>query len=233
MLDLIASLAVLTILEIILGVDNLVFIAVASSRLPKPKQKAARRWGLTLAWVTRLLLLLLAVWIIKLRVILFSLWGVDFFARDVLFVIGGLFLLIKGTREIHLEFEEAEGGGPKRTLSTFTSVVAQIAVLDIIFSLDSVMTAVGLTPHFWVMATAITIAIIIMVIASEPLSHFIQKHPTFKMLAFSFLLLIGMVLVADGFGYEIPRGYLYFAVSFSLFVEALNTWVRRRRQRQS
>src|SRR3989338_9627719 len=163
MFDLLVSLIVLTILEIILGVDNLVFIAVASSRLPEKQQKAARRLGLTLAWLMRLLLLLLAVWIAQLETSLFSLRGIAFSARDVLFIVGGLFLLVKGTREIHLEIDVAEDKKQDRKMTTFSATVAQIALLDIIFSLDSVMTSVGLTLNFWVMATAITLAIVVMI----------------------------------------------------------------------
>jgi len=228
--NIIASLFTLTILEVILGVDNLVFIAIISSRLPKKQQPRARKVGLTLAWVTRLLLLASAVWLAKLVFPLFTVWDFAVSGRDMFFLFGGLFLIVKSTQEIHGElegYEQKAKGGKKATL-TFGSVVAQIAVLDIVFSLDSVITAVGLTQVYWIMATAITIAIIAMIMASEPLSHFVEKHPTVKMLALCFLILIGMVLIADGLHFHIPRGYIYFSVCFSISVEMLNGWRRKR-----
>lgn len=234
LVDILLSLATLTILEVVLGIDNLVFLAIITQRLPKHQQPSARKIGLTLAWVTRLMLLASALWLTKLTTPLFTIMGNDFSWRDLFLIGGGMFLLVKATQEIHGEMEP-ESHEPQMIgkASGFTWIVAQIALLDIIFSLDSVLTAIGLTDHFWVMATAITIAIIAMIFASTPLSSFIEKHPTFKMLALSFLILIGMVLVADGFSSHIPRGYVYFAMSFSLFVELLNVVARKRRQRSS
>jgi predicted tellurium resistance membrane protein TerC len=221
--EIIISLSTLTILEIVLGVDNLVFLAIISQRLPQHQQKRARRIGLTLAWVMRLILLASAVAITKLTRPLITIFGNAFSGRDIFLILGGLFLLVKATQEIHIEmtpdyFKEM----PKTKASQFWGVIAQIALLDIIFSLDSVLTAIGLTPHFWLMAVAISIAILVMIFLSEPLSRFIEKHPTIKMLALSFLLLIGMMLIVDGFGVHVSRGYIYFAIGFSIFIESLN-----------
>jgi predicted tellurium resistance membrane protein TerC len=230
LLDLLMSFFTLTIIEIVLGIDNLVFLAIISQRLPKHQQKKARKIGLTLAWVTRLILLASAIWLTKLTTPLFSLLGHGFSGRDIFLIMGGLFLLTKATQEIHAELEALpENKSIKIKPSGFLMVVTQIAILDIVFSLDSVLTAIGLTQRFYLMAAAITIAIIAMIFASEPLSTFIEKYPTIKMLAFSFLILIGMVLIADGFATHIPRGYIYFAMSFSLLVELLNHIRRKRR----
>src|SRR5436190_5759650 len=229
--DIVLSLITLSILEVVLGIDNLVFLAILSQRLPKHKQKKARRIGLTLAWVTRLCLLASAVWITKLVDPLFVIAGTPFSGRDIFLIAGGIFLLYKATQEIHAALESEEQTPEfKIKPSGFTSVVIQIALLDIIFSIDSVLTAIGLTQRFWLMACAITIAIVAMIFASEPLSAFIERHPTIKMLALSFLILIGMVLIADGFEMHIPRGYIYFAMAFSLFVEFMNMLHRKRRK---
>ncbi len=235
-LNLFSSLLALIVLEIVLGIDNLVFLAILTEKLPRASRKRARRWGLTFAWVTRLLLLASAVWLVRLTTPLITFSDFSFSARDIFLLIGGTFLIAKATQEIHHEVEPelAEETTEKLAapLASFQGVVLQVGLMDIIFSLDSVLTAVGLTPHFWVMATAITIAIIIMIWASEPVSAFIEKHPTVKMLALSFLILIGMILVADGFAFHVPRGYIYFAMGFSLGVEALNTLKRSRRKRR-
>lgn len=232
-IDSILGLVTLTILEVILGIDNLVFIAIISQRLPVQQQKTARKLGLTFAWVTRLLLLASAVWITKLTTPLIYISGLDFSGRDIFLFLGGVFLLYKATQEIHGELEpEHDKPESKKTVrGQFVMIVAQIAILDIIFSLDSVLTAIGLTQQFWLMATAITIAILAMIYASEPLSKFIERNPTIKMLALSFLILIGMVLVADSFHTHIPRGYIYFAMGFSIFVETLNIVKRKRNNR--
>jgi predicted tellurium resistance membrane protein TerC len=229
-LDISLSLITLTILELVLGIDNLVFLAIISQRLPRPLQAKARKIGLTLAWVTRLILLASAVWLVKLKEPLFTIFTFSFSGRDLFLLFGGLFLLAKSTQEIHSELEPA----PKTQKTnvkqaTFSMVITQIVLLDIIFSLDSVLTAIGLTDRFWLMATAISIAIIGMVFASEPLSRFVENHPTIKMLALSFLILIGTVLIADGFHFHVPRGYIYFAMGFSLFVEVLNLIYKKRR----
>jgi predicted tellurium resistance membrane protein TerC len=232
-LDLIPSLLALTVLEVILGIDNLVFLAILTERLPRESRKRARRWGLMFAWVTRLLLLASAVWLVRLTTPLIVLGDLALSARDLFLLGGGAFLIAKATQEIHHEvepevLEEPKAGGVIAGViaPSFSRVVFQVGIMDIIFSLDSVLTAVGLTPHFWVMAVAITFAIVIMIWASEPVSAFIENHPTIKMLALSFLILIGMLLVADGLAFHIPRGYVYFAMGFSLGVEALNFWKR-------
>jgi predicted tellurium resistance membrane protein TerC len=234
LLDIIASLVTLTVLEVVLGIDNLVFLAIISQRLPKHQQSRARKWGLTLAWVTRLILLASVIWLTRLTQPLFSLFSHVFSGRDIFLLLGGLFLLVKATQEIHAEVEPGSGYTKEKInlpSRGFFFVITQIAILDIVFSLDSVLTAIGLTDRFWLMAVAITIAIITMIVASDPLSRFIEKHPTVKMLALSFLILIGMILVADGFAVHIPRGYVYFAMAFSLSVEGLNMLAKRRRER--
>jgi predicted tellurium resistance membrane protein TerC len=231
--DITLSLVTLTILEVILGIDNLVFLAIISHRLPKNQQKRARKIGLTLAWLTRLMLLASAVWLVKLTKPWFSVLGIGFSGRDLFLMSGGLFLLTKATREIHSELEPLHSD-KKITVkyNSFWIIVGQIAILDVIFSLDSVLTAIGLTQRFWLMAVSITIAIIAMLFASEPLSDFVEKHPTIKMLALSFLILIGMVLIAEGFEFHIPRGYIYFAMGFSLFIESLNLLKHKRLKRK-
>ena len=226
-----ASLLTLTVLEIVLGIDNVVFISVSTERLPPHQQPLARRLGLGLALATRILFLLMAVWIIGLTAPLFQAFGQDVSWRDLLLAGGGLFLLWKGTYEIH---DMVEGAGRPRShagSAAFIAVVAQIGLLDIVFSFDSVLTAVGMAQHLWVMITAIVIAMAVMLWAAEPVSRFVSQHPTVKMLALSFLLLIGMALVAEGLHFEIPKGYLYFAVGFALAVEGLNQVVARRRRR--
>lgn len=222
-LDITLSLATLTILEIILGIDNLIFIAIISQKLPQNRQKKARQVGLALAWITRLCLLASVVWITKLTKPLFTIFDFDLSGRDLFLLAGGIFLLIKATQEIHNEMGSAEVTiKTKASGKQFLFIIIQIALLDIVFSLDSVLTAIGLTDRFWLMALAITFAILTMLFASEPLSRFIKERPSIKMLALSFLILIGMVLIADGLHTHIPRGYIYFAMGFSLFIEALN-----------
>jgi predicted tellurium resistance membrane protein TerC len=231
--NILVSLFTLTILEIILGVDNLVFLSITSNRLPPEKQKTARRLGLLFALFTRLVLLASVVWIIGLTKPLFTIMQWGFSARDLFLILGGLFLLYKATVEIHHEFDVTDTAQTLPKYSSFLSVVTQIAILDIIFSLDSILTAIGLTQHYYVMAIAIIIAIILMMVCSEPLSRFITDHPTVRMLALSFLLLIGVVLIADGFHYHIPRAYIYCSICFSLLVEVLNMLRHRKVQRKS
>lgn len=231
--DILISLVTLTFLEIVLGVDNLVFISIISSRLPAHQQKLARRVGLLLALISRLLLLASVLWIIGLTKPLFTVFGSPFSGRDIFLILGGLFLLYKSTFEIHTEFEGENEPKIRKKTAVFGLVVLQIALLDIVFSLDSIFTAVGLTQQFWIMATAIIIAIMTMIFSSEPLSRFVMKHPTIKMLALSFLLLIGTILIADGFGFHVPRGYIYFALSFSVLVETLNLFAARKRKKKS
>ena len=226
-----ASLVTLTALEIVLGIDNLVFIAILAGRLPPEHQNRARQVGLALALISRLALLASITWIIGLTRPLFDLFGHPVSWRDIVLIAGGLFLLYKGTREIHRRLEgdgPEEGAGSGRT--SFAGVVAQIMLLDVVFSLDSVITAVGMANTLWVMATAIIIAVVIMLAASRPLADFVERHPTVKMLALSFLLLIGMTLIADGAGFHVPKGYIYAAIGFSVVVEALNQSSARRRR---
>ena len=227
-----ASLVTLTALEIVLGIDNLVFIAILVGRLPENRRDSARRLGLALAVLTRLALLASIAWIIGLTAPVFELFDHGFSWRDIILIAGGLFLLYKGTREIHERLEgEAEHAGPARVAASFGGVLAQIMVLDIVFSLDSVITAVGMANELWIMATAVIIAVLIMLAASGPLAQFVDRHPTIKMLALSFLLLIGTTLVADGVGFHVPKGYIYAAIGFSVMVEALNQVAARRRRR--
>jgi predicted tellurium resistance membrane protein TerC len=228
-----ASLLTLTALEIVLGIDNLVFIAILAGRLPAEQQNQARQIGLALALLTRLALLASITWIIGLTQPLFEVFGHPVSWRDIVLVAGGLFLLYKGTWEIHhaLEGDEPEGEEEHASRRTsFAGVVTQIMLLDIVFSLDSVITAVGMANTLWVMATAIIIAVAIMLAASGPLAGFVQRHPTVKMLALSFLMLIGMTLIADGAGFHVPKGYIYAAIGFSVAVEALNQFAARRRR---
>ncbi|WP_158818151.1 TerC family protein [Methylocapsa sp. S129] len=228
-----ASLFTLTALEIVLGIDNLVFVAILAGRLPPELRSRGRRVGLGLALVARLALLASIAWIIGLTAPLFELFGHAFSWRDIILIVGGFFLLYKGTTEIHhrLEGDDAhEEAGGKR--GSFGRIVVQIMLLDMVFSLDSVITAVGMANEFWVMAAAIVVAVAIMLAAAGPLSVFIERHPTVKMLALSFLLLIGMTLVADGAGFEVPKGYVYAAIGFSIVIEALNQLAAGRRKKR-
>jgi predicted tellurium resistance membrane protein TerC len=227
-----ASFVTLAALEIVLGVDNLVFIALVAGRLPPPQRTAARRLGLALALGTRLALLWSIVWLARLTDPVLWLGGHGFSWRDFILIGGGAFLLFKGTQEIHRYSDgEEEDDAPVRRQAGFLSTVVQIMLFDIVFSLDSVITAVGIAQDIWVMVAAIVVAMALMLAASGPLATFIERHASVKMLAFSFLLLIGMVLTADGFGFHVPRDYIYGAMGFSVLVEALNLLARKRRRR--
>ena len=222
-----AALATLTVLEIVLGIDNIIFISILSGKLPQARQKNARRTGLGAAMIMRVLLLLSLSWVIGLTAPLFSALGQEISGRDLILIVGGLFLLFKSTREIHERLEgeeESHAGGRGR--ASFGSVILQIMLLDIVFSLDSVITAVGMAEELWVMIAAVVIAVIIMMMSSEGISRFVHRHPTVKILALSFLLLIGVSLIAEGFDQHIPKGYIYFAMAFSVFVEMINLRVR-------
>jgi predicted tellurium resistance membrane protein TerC len=221
------SLLTLTVLEIVLGIDNIVFLSIASSRLPKNRRPEARRIGLALALIMRIALLSSIAFIIHLSEPVVTIFGQAFSWRDLVFFAGGIFLLTKGTREIHHLVDGDEDEMHARG-ATFFSVIVQIAIFDLVFSIDSVITAVGMAEHLPVMIAAVVIAIIIMLIASGPVSEFVHRYPTVKMLALSFLLLIGMTLIADALHFHIPRGYLYFAVGFSILVEFLNQSAMRR-----
>jgi predicted tellurium resistance membrane protein TerC len=222
------ALLTLTALEIVLGIDNIVFISILASRLPHGQREKARVVGLALAMFSRIALLLSLTWVMRLTRPLFSLFGENFSGRDMILISGGLFLLAKSTFEIHESLEGTEKTAKEGIARKYLFVVLQIMVLDIIFSLDSVITAVGLARQLWVMITAIVVAVIVMMISVNGISRFIEKHPTIKMLALSFLLLIGVSLVAEGLDFHIPKGYIYFAMAFSVFVEFLNHKVRAR-----
>ncbi len=225
------SLATLTALEIVLGIDNIIFLSVVTGRLPPARQPLARRLGLGLALLMRILLLLSISWIIGLTRPAFAFFGVAVSWRDLVLLGGGLFLIIKATIEIH-EMIEGFGGERRRGPARFGMVIVQVVLLDVVFSLDSVITAVGMADHVEVMIAAIVLAMIVMLVAAGPTARFVESHPTVKMLALSFLLLVGTALVADGMSFHIPRGYLYFAMSFSTLVEALNQVAARARARR-
>lgn len=232
-LDILLSISTLTILEIVLGIDNLVFLSILTEKLPPTQRKQARRWGLMFAWLTRLILLGAAVWLVKFTQPIVTAMNISFSIRDLFLLGGGIFLVVKATQEIHNEMNETTSKSSSSVQAqqvTFKWVVMQVALMDIIFSLDSVLTAIGLTSHFLIMSIAITIAILVMLYGSEPVSNFIEKNPTIKILALSYLILIGTLLIADSFKFHVPRGYLYFAMGFSLGVEALNL-LRKKRQK--
>jgi len=224
------ALSTLTFLEIVLGVDNIIFISILASRLPAQQQARARRIGLLLAMGTRILLLFSLAWVVRLTAPLFALWSHEISGRDLILILGGLFLLYKSTHEIHarLEGEEEEHTGRRRK-AAFGAILVQIALLDIVFSLDSVITAVGMVDQVSVMIVAVVISVIIMMVAAGPISGFVNRHPTVKILALSFLLLIGLSLLLEGFDHHIPKGYIYFAMAFSVFVEMINLRVRVKR----
>jgi predicted tellurium resistance membrane protein TerC len=229
------ALLTLSTLEIVLGVDNLVFISIAVSRLPPERRSAARKFGLALACISRIALLMTLALLARMEAPLFTLYGNEISVRDLVLIAGGLFLLVKGTMEIHESVEGGSEGGSttSRASQTFGFVIAQIAIIDIVFSLDSVITAVGMVDEIPIMVAAIIIAVAVMLLASDPIGEFIERHPTIKMLALSFLILVGVALIADGLEFHIPRAYLYFAMAFSAGVESLNLVARRRRQRKS
>jgi predicted tellurium resistance membrane protein TerC len=225
------SLATLAVLEVVLGVDNIIFLSIASNQLPTERRRAGRRIGLSLALVMRIALLTGVAEIIGLSKSVITIGGLGFSWRDIVFLAGGLFLLTKGSREIHGMVEGEEEQRQARAAS-FVGIIAQIAIFDLVFSIDSVVTAVGMAEHLWIMVTAVVFAMLLMLAASGPVSEFIHRNPTVKMLALSFLLLIGMALIADGMHFHIPRGYLYFAVAFSGIVEALNQFAARAKRKR-
>lgn len=224
------SLLTLTALEIVLGIDNLVFISILSAKLPAAQQSLARKAGLGLAVITRLGLLFSLAWLAGVTAPLFHVGDNPVSLRDLILLGGGLFLLAKGTTEIHATVEGVEEEIRESRPVGFTMTIVQIAVLDIVFSLDSVITAVGMANHLPVMAAAVVIAVIIMLVAADPLARFIEQHVSVKILALSFLILVGVALIADGMGFHIPKGYLYFAIAFSVGVEALNILAKNKRQ---
>jgi len=220
------ALATLTALEIVLGVDNVIFISILAGKLPRARQARARQVGLIAAMFTRILLLLSLSWVIGLTQPLFVAWGREFAGRDAILFGGGLFLLAKSTWEIHENLEGGEGQARRKVAASFGAAIVQIMLLDIVFSLDSVITAVGMARQIGVMVAAVILAVAVMLVASRPIAVFVDRHPTVKMLALSFLLLIGFSLVAEAFDQHIPKGYIYFAMGFSVFVEMINLRVR-------
>ncbi len=216
------SLATLTVLEIILGIDNIVVISILAQKLPQTQRARARTVGISLALITRILLLLGIVWLASLTAPLFTVLNKEVSTRDLIMIGGGLFLLVKGTHEIHGVFEKEEDGAAIKGKNSFTAIIVQIVLLDIVFSLDSVITAVGMAQQTGVMIAAIVLALMLMLLASGVISSYIHQHPSLKMLALSFLLMVGVTLIAEGLAFHIPKGYLYFAMGFSGMVETLN-----------
>ncbi|MFN4072138.1 MAG: TerC family protein [Thermus sp.] len=216
------ALITLTVLEVVLGVDNVIFISILASKLPREEQDRARMVGISLAAVTRILFLLTIAWIMALKKPLFALWGHEVTGKDLVLMAGGLFLIYKSVKEIHEKLEGEPGHAVKRVAPSFASVIGQVLLLDIVFSIDSVITAVGLTRFVPVMVAAILLSVAIMLLASKGIYAFVNQHPTVKMLALSFLLLVGFTLVAEGTGVHIPKGYVYFAMGFAVLVEWLN-----------
>jgi len=222
------GLLTLTVLEIVLGIDNIVFISILSGKLPKGDQKRARRLGLSLALITRVLLLLSLNWVMSLTAPIFTIVSQEISGRDLILLIGGLFLIYKATTEIHEKLEGENHDTEIKGRATFSGVIVQILLLDIVFSLDSVITAVGMANQIGVMVAAVIIAVIIMLFAAESISKFVNNHPTVKMLALSFLVLIGVSLLGEGLDQHIPKGYIYFAMAFSVLVEMLNLRLKKK-----
>ena len=226
------ALAALLVLEVVLGVDNVIFISILASKLPVELQDRARRVGLLAAGGMRLALLLAVGWIVTLKKELFEVFGVGFSGKELILLAGGLFLIAKATKEIHHKLEGEAGHGSARTAPTFGAVIAQVLILDMVFSVDSVITAVGMTTYVPVMVIAIVLAVLVMLVASGPIYRFVNQHPSVKILALAFLLLIGTTLIAEGFGQKIPKGYIYASMAFSVFVELLNIGTRRKKHAQ-
>ncbi len=226
------ALVTLTVLEIVLGIDNIIFISILVGKLPARQQPRARRLGLFLAMFLRIGLLASLAWMVKLTAPLFKVLGQGISGRDLILLIGGLFLIYKSTHEIHERLEGDEGEDNARAAAGFASVIVQILLLDIVFSLDSVITAVGMANHLGVMITAVVLAVGVMMWAAAPIGAFVIRHPTIKMLALSFLLLIGVSLIAEGLGFHIPKGYIYFAMAFSVLVEMLNLWAKKKSRKK-
>jgi predicted tellurium resistance membrane protein TerC len=222
------ALVTLTVLEIVLGIDNIVFISILAGKLPEDVRARARKVGLALAMLMRIALLLSITWVMRLTAPLFTLVGQEISGRDLILIVGGLFLLAKSTFEIHDKLEGEEGHASAKVVTSFNAVIVQILLLDIVFSLDSVITAVGMADDVAVMIVAVIIAVGVMLLSAGGISNFVERHPTVKMLALSFLLLIGVSLVAEGLDQHIPKGYIYFAMAFSVFVEMINLRVRAR-----
>jgi len=226
--QIIISLISLIALEVILGIDNVIFISILADRLPLEQQKKARRLGLILAAVLRIGLLLIVSLILKLEDDLFTIFNLGFSGKDLVLILGGLFLLYKSSKEIYHKMEGEHGDKSKKMVAaSFSQVIIQILIMDMVFSIDSIITAIGMVKEVWVMYVAVIVTVFIMLVAAEPISNFVNKHPAFKMLALSFLLLIGFALLSEGFGVEIPKGYIYFSMAFSLLVDILQMRMNR------
>ncbi len=221
MTDAIIALLSLIALEVILGIDNIIFISILADKLPDQQRNKLRYWGIGLAMVMRLLLLAVISWILKLDQTLFTLFETKFSGKGLILIFGGLFLIYKATKEIYHKTEQAEATPGAGQQATFSRLLGEIIVLDLVFSVDSIITAVGMAQDLWVMYTAVVVTVIIMLIASRPISQFIHKHPSFKILALCFLLLIGVSLLAEGFSFEIPKGYIYFSMAFAFLVDII------------
>jgi len=226
--EIVVSLLTLIALEVILGIDNVIFISILANKLPEHQQKKARRYGLILAMVLRLGLLAMVAWIMKLDDDLFTLFNQGISAKDLILIVGGLFLLYKSASEIYHKMEGEQGNQTKNIkAATFGQVIFQILIMDLVFSIDSIITAIGMVKEVWIMYVAVIVTVLIMLVAAEPISNFVNKHPAFKMLALSFLLLIGFALVSEGFGIEIPKGYIYFSMTFSMLVSVFQMRMHR------
>ena len=240
-----AAFVTLSVMEVVLGIDNILFISILVGKLPEPASTRARQIGLLLAFVFRILLLFAITWVIGLTAVAFTipfefqladgqqLFDPEISWRDIILIAGGLFLLVKGTREIHQEIEHEEKALGQAAAETFAAIVAQIVVIDMVFSVDSILTAVGMADDIEVMIAAVMVAIVLMYVASGPIADFVKRNPTTKMLALAFLLLIGVALVADGLGFHIPRAYIYFAMAFAALVEMFNVLAKRGRRKTS
>jgi len=221
MLDVIVPMLSLIALEIILGIDNIIFISILADKLPESQRNKLRYWGIGLAMVMRLLLLGIISWILKLDQVLFTLAGKDFSGKGLILIAGGLFLVYKSTKEIYHKTEAAAEKPKHEEKSSFSKLLSEVIVLDLVFSIDSIITAVGMVQQLWIMYTAVVITVLIMLIASNPISEFIRLHPSFKILALSFLMMIGVSLLAEGFHFEIPKGYIYFSMAFAFLVDII------------
>ena len=231
-MEVIVALLTLILLEVVLGIDNIVFISIVTARLPLHQQKKGRRVGLLLAMVMRLLLLTVISWVLKLEGNIFTIFSTGISGKDLILILGGLFLLYKSSAEIYHKMEGEEGDTSKEIKVTgFRSAIGQILILDLVFSLDSIITAVGMVDELWVMYVAVIVSVGIMLFAAEPVSNFISKHPAFKMLALSFLLLIGVALIGEGLGLHIPKGYIYFSMAFALLVDVFQMRMNRPRSK--
>ncbi len=231
------ALVTLIVMEVVLGIDNLIFISILTNRLPEGQRERARRIGIGLALVMRLALLATIAWIVRLTAPVFTLLGQDFSWKDMILIAGGLFLVWKATKEIHhhVDPSEHDGDSPitERSVNSFGAAIAQILILDLVFSIDSIITAVGMTPHVEIMVIAVVVTVTLMLVAANPMARFIERNPTIVMLALAFLLLIGTTLIAEGMGMHVPKGYIYAAMAFSAGVEMLNMWSRNARARKA